>query len=296
MMGGRIWVEEKTDPGAKFVFTAFFPPSTEEAVRAKTSAVGSAKVVRAVEPGTRILVAEDNPENVVLLRAYLGSLPLSLDFAGNGVEAVQKRQQAAYDLVLMDIQMPIMDGYTATREIRSWERANGQARVPIIALTAHALSGASAESIEAGCDGHVTKPVERNDLVESIAKFTKRPAPGATAHDRIAALRPAFLANRGLDLVKMRDALAAADFASIQAIGHNCKGTGAGYGFPEITTAGSEIEKAARALDKEALETALGQFEQCIAAASGGAWPAGGTLPGAALTAPSSAPAIPVRP
>ena len=71
--------------------------------------------------------------------------------------------------------MPIMDGYTATREIRAWETAQRMPRVPIVALTAHALSGASAESIEAGCDGHLTKPVERNDLVEAIARFAKRP-------------------------------------------------------------------------------------------------------------------------
>jgi CheY-like chemotaxis protein len=115
---------------------------------------------------------EDNPENVILIRAYLENLALSLDFAENGAEALEKRRQGHYDLVLMDMQMPVMDGYTATREIRAWEKAQTLARVPILALTAHALSNSSKESFEAGCDGHLTKPVEWHDLVEAIAKFT----------------------------------------------------------------------------------------------------------------------------
>jgi hypothetical protein len=106
-------------------------------------------------------------------------------------------------------------------------------------------------------------------LIEAIAKFGQRPAPEVdAAADPIAALRPAFLTNRGLDLSKMRDALVAKDFVTIQAIGHNCKGTGAGYGFPDIGTAGSAIEKAARALDSDGLREALGRFEQSILAAS----------------------------
>jgi hypothetical protein len=84
--------------------------------------------------------------------------------------------------------------------------------------------------------------------------------------DAIEALRPAFLAKRALDLVRMRNALAAHDFASIQSIGHNCKGTGCGYGFPDISTIGSAIEQAAKAEAADELEQALGQFEQCLAA------------------------------
>ncbi len=138
-------------------------------------------------------------------------------------------------------------------------------RVPIVALTAHALSGASAESMQAGCDGHLTKPVERGDLVEAIAKFASAPVQAPRSiPSAIEALRPAFLANRTLDLVKMRTALAVHDFASIQAIGHNCKGTGSGYGYPDISTIGSSIEQAAKDLSEDELEQALGRFEKCL--------------------------------
>ena len=163
-----------------------------------------------------------------------------------------------------------VEHHTATREIRAWETAHHAPRVPIVALTAHALSGAGAESSEAGCDGHITKPVERDDLVAAIAKYAKRPMAASTPMPpTIAARRPAFLANRRQDLVKMRDALAAGDFAAIQSIGHNCKGIGTGYGFPDISNLGSAIEKAAKALDTHELEETINEFESHLQAASG---------------------------
>jgi PAS domain S-box-containing protein len=266
MMGGRIWIEDQPMPGTRVVFTSFFPPCDEAAVRERKSAGASARVVRGAAAGTRVLVVEDNPENVILLRAYLDKFSFSLDFASNGVEAIERRKQASYDLILMDVQMPVMDGYTATREIRAWEKENRAPRVPIVALTAHALSGAAAESIEAGCDGHVTKPVEQGDLMEAIAKFAKRPIDQCLAiPDPIAAKRPAFVANRRLDLTKMKTAFAARDFATIKVVGHNCKGIGAGYGFPQISRLGSAIEKAAIAQDTDGLEESLRQFESCMA-------------------------------
>jgi two-component system sensor histidine kinase/response regulator len=110
--------------------------------------------------GTRILIVEDDQENVMLLRVYLASLLPSLDFAVNGIEAeaLEKRRQSDHDLILMDMQMPLMDGYTATREIRKWETTTGARRVPVVAVTAHALNGAHGNSIDAGCDGHLTNP------------------------------------------------------------------------------------------------------------------------------------------
>jgi signal transduction histidine kinase/HPt (histidine-containing phosphotransfer) domain-containing protein len=264
-MSGAIWVDQSYKPGAKFVFTVFLPAAEESALRKKISGSASAQVTGGVEAGTRILLVEDNPENVILLRAYLENLSLSIDLASNGVEAVTRRQQGEYDLVLMDVQMPVMDGYTATREIRSWEAVTGARRVPIVALTAHALSGAAGESAEAGCDAHLTKPLERTDLIEAIAKFAVRPVMRAESiSDLIQSRRPAFLANRWLDLEKMRSGLAAQDFAAIQKIAHNCKGIGKGYGFPQIGEIGASIEKAAKALDPSQILQCIGQFERCL--------------------------------
>jgi len=268
MMSGKIWLEENRETGSKFVFTAFFSVARKEEVQGQAGRAMKAEQAQPLQPGMRILLVEDNPENVILLRAYLHNASLSLHFASNGLEAVKKRKRNNYDLVLMDVQMPVMDGHTATREIRAWEKAQGKAPIPIVALMAHALNGASAESIEAGCDGHLTKPVERDDLLAAIVKFAKQAArPVEALSERIAARRPAFLENRWLDLSKMKDALLTKDYAAIQHIGHNCKGIGKGYGFPDISEAGSNVECAARAFDVVEVEKSIDAFEKCIQAA-----------------------------
>lgn len=273
-MGGRIWLTEKADPGAQFVFTVFPQLAASRGTEDKAASTATS-AARSPEAGTRVLLVEDNPENMALLQAHLADRSLLLDFAENGLEAVEKRQRGDYHLVLMDIQMPVMDGLAATREIRAWEKSASRPRVPIVALTAHAFKGAHAASIAAGCDGHLTKPVEQKDLVETIAKF----APSSTSRsDTVARLtvsrlvearRPAFLANRRIDLEKMRQALAGNEFKVIQAIGHNCKGIGTSYGFPEISQIGAAIENAAQALDAHQLEEAIERFERTLVAAAG---------------------------
>ncbi|MEO8130004.1 MAG: ATP-binding protein, partial [Bryobacteraceae bacterium] len=271
LMSGRIWMEPRPEGGSKFVFTAFFTAVEGNAAPLKTAALSQSHSAGTLQPGTKVLVVEDNQENLILLQAYLQNLFLSLEYASNGLEAVEKCRREDYDLVLMDIQMPIMDGYTATREIRAWEKGKGLPQVPIVALTAHALSGARNQSLEAGCVEHLTKPVDRKDLVEVITRFSKRSAAPVKALEEplaegIEALRPAYLAKRKLDLEALREALGVSDFAKIQSMAHNCKGTGRGYGFPEISIAGAALENAAKAQDPAAVEISLQQFERSIGA------------------------------
>jgi CheY-like chemotaxis protein len=93
--------------------------------------------------------------------------------AENGEMAFEKFKSGNYDLVLMDIQMPVMDGYSATKAIREWERENGLKSTPIIALTAHALKEDAQKSIDAGCTAHITKPVKRATLMETIHEYAR---------------------------------------------------------------------------------------------------------------------------
>jgi PAS domain S-box-containing protein len=117
----------------------------------------------------RILLVDDSEDNRLLILAYLKKLPYTVDIAENGAEAVERVKKNDYDLILMDMQMPVMDGYTATGEIRKWEQARGaEARQRIIALTAHALRDDARRSIEAGCDAHLTKPVKKEILLQAI--------------------------------------------------------------------------------------------------------------------------------
>jgi len=160
MMSGRIWVASKDGADSRIAFTAFFPRTTAESLVKGAAENRLSQASGQLRAGTRTLVAEDNPENVILLQAYLQGLPLVLDFASNGIEVFEKRRRGEYDLVLMDIQMPVMDGCAATREILAWEAREPRQVVPMVALTAHALSGAAAQSLKAGCNGHVSKPVK----------------------------------------------------------------------------------------------------------------------------------------
>jgi signal transduction histidine kinase/CheY-like chemotaxis protein len=116
----------------------------------------------------RILLADDSTDNCELIRAYLKSLPYELEVAGNGLIAIDKFKALPHDLVLMDVQMPEMDGLTATRILRQWEKERGLAPTPIIALTASALAEDVERSLAAGCNAHVSKPVRKRVLLEAI--------------------------------------------------------------------------------------------------------------------------------
>ena len=116
----------------------------------------------------KILLVEDNDDNRNLILAYLKKSSHGIEHAENGQIAVDKFTTGKYDLVLMDIEMPVMDGLTATRKIREWEKENNAKPTPIIALTAHALKEHGEMSREAGCNGHVTKPIRKATLIKTI--------------------------------------------------------------------------------------------------------------------------------
>ncbi len=120
----------------------------------------------------RILLVEDNPDNRLLIKAYLKKLPYDLDEAENGQIAVDKFRDSKFDLVLMDVQMPVMDGHEATRTIRAWESDNDKVNTPIISLTAHAFKEEIDRCLEAGCNSHLSKPVKKATLISTIQEYT----------------------------------------------------------------------------------------------------------------------------
>jgi CheY-like chemotaxis protein len=130
----------------------------------------------------RILLVEDSEDNRFLVQAYLKNSPYTIEMALNGQIAVEKFLCGTYDLILMDIQMPVMDGYTATREIRRLEREEGRRPTPIIALTAYGLKEDIRKCLEAGCDDHLTKPLRKPVLLEALRRWVP---PGSGAEDKI---------------------------------------------------------------------------------------------------------------
>jgi CheY-like chemotaxis protein len=244
----------------------------------------------------RILVVDDAEDNRMLVRAFLHDLGWQVDEADNGARALEMWQPGRYDVVLMDVQMPVMDGYTTTREIRRLEREGGWVPMPIVALTAHALPEARAHSLEAGCTAHVTKPVRRGQLVDLVRSLagpgtasshasqdplsrTQETPPwlddGTTPRDEIplvakidavlGALVPDFLDHRRRDVLALRQAVVAVDFERVRILGHSMKGSGGSYGFDAITDLGRDIEAAAEARQADQVLVATARLEQYLA-------------------------------
>jgi CheY-like chemotaxis protein len=129
--------------------------------------------------GWRILVVEDNPVNQVLARRLLTKRGHDVTTAGNGREALLALEREEFDLVLMDVQMPEMDGFEATSEIRSREQTTGR-HLPIIAMTAHAMKGDEEQCLRAGMDGYITKPIRPQELFRVIEQFLVKPGQPVT--------------------------------------------------------------------------------------------------------------------
>jgi two-component system, sensor histidine kinase and response regulator len=125
----------------------------------------------------RILLAEDSPDNQLLIRSYLKQAPYRLDIADNGAIALELFKNGYYDLILMDVQMPVMDGYEATRAIRAWEREHDLPPTQVIALTALALKEDEVKTLEAGCNAHLTKPIKKHTLLEVLQACNGRRTP-----------------------------------------------------------------------------------------------------------------------
>lgn len=120
---------------------------------------------------TQILIAEDNVINQRVLEALLTPESVKITFAGNGKEAFDLARQNTFDMILMDISMPVMDGYDATKAIRAHEAKNNLVRTPIVGLSAHVLEKNRVKAIEADMDDYLSKPVRRADMVAAIAQW-----------------------------------------------------------------------------------------------------------------------------
>ncbi|MBH0194247.1 MAG: response regulator [Nitrospira sp.] len=139
-----------------------------------TSAKSTQPATSVADQPLRLLLVEDSPDNQVLVSSYLKQTSHSLDIADNGAIGVEKFKHHPYDVVLMDIQMPVLDGYGATKSIREWERTHDLPPVPIIALTAYALKEETDKIFQAGCTTHLTKPVKKTTLLEILRAHQKR--------------------------------------------------------------------------------------------------------------------------
>jgi two-component system, sensor histidine kinase and response regulator len=139
---------------------------------APTAPPASQQPVTADARPLHILLVEDSPDNQILIRSYLKATPYRLDIAEDGGVAVEQFKRGHYDVILMDMNMPVMDGYEATRAIRAWEQQQDLPKTQIIALTALVLKEEGEKILEAGCNAHMTKPIKRQTLLEVLQACT----------------------------------------------------------------------------------------------------------------------------
>jgi CheY-like chemotaxis protein/anti-sigma regulatory factor (Ser/Thr protein kinase) len=176
LMDGRIWVDSVEGQGSTFFVELPF-------TRAESAAASSEPAERADVEGrsVRLLAAEDNPVNQKVLQAIVEPMDVELTIVDNGELAVEAWKTGIYDAILMDIQMPVMDGIAAARAIRAGERSDGRSRTPILALTANALTHQVEEYMAAGMDGHVAKPIEISKLYDALSRVLANAEPEESA-------------------------------------------------------------------------------------------------------------------
>ncbi len=168
MMGGILGVDSVEGEGSMFWFSASFQCSDE---KPENSSVSRSET-RPVQLDAKILLVEDNPINQMVAQKMLEKVGLKPMLANNGVEAMQLLNEHTFDLVLMDCQMPEMDGFNATREIRKLQiKAANKHSIPVIAMTANVMSGDRERCLEVGMDDYIGKPVQRDQLESVLGKW-----------------------------------------------------------------------------------------------------------------------------
>ncbi|HYD32257.1 MAG TPA: response regulator [Azospirillaceae bacterium] len=257
LMGGRIWAQGVPGGGARLSFTvALSPLEALPEVPADLVAEGPQPVCRSGV--VRILLADDSLINQRVVTEFLDGLPVRLDIAGDGRQALAMTTGQRYDLVIMDIQMPEMDGCDAARAIRRAEAERNQPPVPIVALTAGAFRETREAALEAGCTQVLLKPVKRRTLLKVL---NEQLGVGlGPAFHQPAQARPLdlgdFLIHAQADIARLHKALDKGSRETVQRLVHQIKGHAMIFGLDRLTRHLQHLERAVRA-DDEARATPL---------------------------------------
>ena len=221
-----------------------------------------------------ILLVEDNPINQKVALKLLGKLRYHADTADNGLEAMNAVTTHSYDVILMDIQMPEMDGYETTQAIRRLKSSATRPDVPIIAMTAHAMKGDREKCLDAGMDDYLSKPIRLHELGEAIARWTASEAPAPVEPpagqvcsptaifdragllsrldgdaDFLDELLKTFLDNAPQRVAALEQAIASGSVPEVRLITHTIRGAAANLGASRLQAAADELERAAEAGD-----------------------------------------------
>jgi PAS domain S-box-containing protein len=297
LMGGKIGVHSLEGLGSTFWFTAVF--ETAEPGVAPSVAGGVAQASRSSARGARILVVEDNPVNREVAMAQLSRLGYQAAAVENGAEAVEALANAGYDLVLMDCQMPVMDGFEATLHIREVHRSD----IPIVAVTADAMPADRDRCLRAGMNDYLAKPVELQRLSEVLAKWLRAASPGTSVEqppddpkpqgpmifdqdsllrrlvgDRnlAGAILRSFVGGCPARLNELRQRIADADASGARQLAHRLKGAAATVAAKELCAFAAAIEQAGASGEvarcAELMPRGMQVFEQFRGALASAGW------------------------
>ena len=285
LMGGRLWAESSKGQGSVFYFTVELRTCDALDREGKGAAP---QILEEPSRPLRVLLVEDSDYNAFVVQAYLKKAPCIVDVAKNGRDGLARFTSGSYDLVLMDMHMPIMDGYSASSAIRAWEMDHGKARTSIVAMTAQAFVEDVERCLKAGCDLHLAKPLRKEHFFAELSRITSlrlhpdteprverdygraveaEPAPGpiqvAIDPDFIEIV-PDYLKTVAANVRELKVLLGGDDMQPVRRLGHQMKGEGRAFGFGPISEMGHKLQMAAEDKDTVALQRVLRQLEDYL--------------------------------